>query len=152
MPHVIISRLGIDGRACVLRAICDAADTTLQHNGLAGEVLHVLLTWVSDDNKMKPSLCKRRKHTGESNKAPRLHHFSNRQKWAVSSCHGRYNFGETSLGIKWIRGLLASTVCLESSKQWKISCLLRNFSHVFSSHCTVNRIRVSCKQVSVTGV
>jgi hypothetical protein len=44
MPHLIISRLGIDGRACVLRAICEAADTTIQHNGLAGEVLHVLLT------------------------------------------------------------------------------------------------------------
>ncbi|KDR23463.1 hypothetical protein L798_08665 [Zootermopsis nevadensis] len=37
-------RLGLDGRACVLRAICEAADTTLQYNGLAGEVLHVLLT------------------------------------------------------------------------------------------------------------
>jgi hypothetical protein len=43
-PRAIISRLGIDGRACVLRAICEAADTTLQHNGLAGEVMHVLLT------------------------------------------------------------------------------------------------------------
>jgi len=39
-----VFRLGLDGRACVLRAICEAADTTLQYNGLAGEVLHVLLT------------------------------------------------------------------------------------------------------------
>lgn len=42
--YAIVFRLGLDGRACVLRAICEAADTTLQHNGLAGEVLHVLLT------------------------------------------------------------------------------------------------------------
>jgi hypothetical protein len=34
----------LDGRACVLRAICEAADTTLRYNGLAGELLHVLLT------------------------------------------------------------------------------------------------------------
>lgn len=44
MLEVTCDRLGIDGRACVLRAICEAADTTLQYNGLAGEVLHVLLT------------------------------------------------------------------------------------------------------------
>ncbi|PNF33877.1 hypothetical protein B7P43_G06736 [Cryptotermes secundus] len=44
MLEAACSRLGLDGRACVLRAICEAADTTLQHNGLAGEVLHVLLT------------------------------------------------------------------------------------------------------------
>jgi hypothetical protein len=44
MPDAVTSRLGIDGRACVLRAICEAADTTFQYNGLAGEVLHVLLT------------------------------------------------------------------------------------------------------------
>ncbi|PSN41162.1 hypothetical protein C0J52_05213 [Blattella germanica] len=37
-------RLGLDGRACVLRTICEAADTTLQHSGLLGEVLHVLLS------------------------------------------------------------------------------------------------------------
>ncbi|XP_069694257.1 uncharacterized protein [Periplaneta americana] len=44
MLEVIIDRLELDGRACVLRAICEAADTTLQHNDLAGDVLHVLLT------------------------------------------------------------------------------------------------------------
>lgn len=44
MLEAACNRLGLVGRACVLRAICEAADTTLQHNGLAGEVLHILLT------------------------------------------------------------------------------------------------------------
>ncbi|PNF33876.1 hypothetical protein B7P43_G06737 [Cryptotermes secundus] len=39
-----VDRMNLDGRACVLRAICEAADTTLLYNGLAGELLHVLLT------------------------------------------------------------------------------------------------------------
>jgi len=37
-------RMNLDGRACVLRAICEAAETTISDSGLAGEVLHVLLT------------------------------------------------------------------------------------------------------------
>ena len=36
----------MDGRACVLRAICEAADVTFKYNGLLGEVLHVLLRLV----------------------------------------------------------------------------------------------------------
>ncbi|KDR23464.1 uncharacterized protein LOC110837185 isoform X2 [Zootermopsis nevadensis] len=39
-----VDRMDLDGRACVLRAICEAADTTLRYNGLVGEMLHVLLT------------------------------------------------------------------------------------------------------------
>jgi hypothetical protein len=45
--HISIStllRINLDGRACVLRAICEAADTTISDSGLAGEVLHLLLT------------------------------------------------------------------------------------------------------------
>ncbi|KAJ9596087.1 hypothetical protein L9F63_012716 [Diploptera punctata] len=37
-------RLGMDGKACVLRAICEAADVTVRSNGLGGDILHVLLT------------------------------------------------------------------------------------------------------------
>ena len=37
-------RMNLDGRACVLRAICEAAETTISDSGLAGEVLHILLT------------------------------------------------------------------------------------------------------------
>jgi len=37
-------RMNLDGRACVLRTICEAADTTISDSGLAGEVLHILLT------------------------------------------------------------------------------------------------------------
>ncbi|KAJ9592948.1 hypothetical protein L9F63_015372, partial [Diploptera punctata] len=39
-----IERMGLDGRACILRAICEAADITFKYNGLFGEVLHVLLS------------------------------------------------------------------------------------------------------------
>ena len=37
-------RMNLDGRACVLRTICEAADVTISDSGLAGEVLHILLT------------------------------------------------------------------------------------------------------------
>ncbi|PSN41153.1 hypothetical protein C0J52_05212 [Blattella germanica] len=36
--------IGVDGRACILRTICEAAEATLKHNGIVGELLHVLLT------------------------------------------------------------------------------------------------------------
>ena len=32
------------GRACMLRSICEAATWPVQHDGLVGELLHVLLT------------------------------------------------------------------------------------------------------------
>jgi hypothetical protein len=37
-------RMNLDGRACVLRAVCEAAETTISDSGLVGEVLHILLT------------------------------------------------------------------------------------------------------------
>ena len=37
-------RMKLDGRACVLRTICEAADATISDSGLAGEVLQLLLT------------------------------------------------------------------------------------------------------------
>ncbi|XP_063219661.1 uncharacterized protein LOC134529444 [Bacillus rossius redtenbacheri] len=39
-----LSRKGVDGRACVLRSICEAAETPLHHDGLIGELLHTVLT------------------------------------------------------------------------------------------------------------
>ncbi|KAM7284662.1 hypothetical protein ISCGN_001756 [Ixodes scapularis] len=38
-----LGKLGLDGRACVLRAVCEAADHPFREAGLFGEVLHVLL-------------------------------------------------------------------------------------------------------------
>ncbi|XP_047004467.1 uncharacterized protein LOC124622720 [Schistocerca americana] len=40
----IMNALGTDGHACLLRAVCEAAETPLLHNGLFGEVAHLLLT------------------------------------------------------------------------------------------------------------
>ena len=42
-------RLGVlggagSGRQCLLRAVCEAAAFTVAHDGLLGELLHVLLT------------------------------------------------------------------------------------------------------------
>lgn len=35
---------GLPGRECLLRCICQAAETPLGHNGLVGQLLHILLT------------------------------------------------------------------------------------------------------------
>ncbi|XP_059490100.1 uncharacterized protein LOC132205184 [Neocloeon triangulifer] len=40
----MLNRVGLDGRSCLLRAICEAAETPLQHNGLFGDLLHVIFT------------------------------------------------------------------------------------------------------------
>lgn len=35
---------GRNGKACLLRSICEAAETSLRHNGLIGELIHIFLT------------------------------------------------------------------------------------------------------------
>ncbi|XP_066585088.1 uncharacterized protein [Prorops nasuta] len=35
---------GNSGRACLLRAICEASESPLKHNGLIGDILHVIFT------------------------------------------------------------------------------------------------------------
>ncbi|KAL1117532.1 hypothetical protein AAG570_003848 [Ranatra chinensis] len=39
-----LERLSLGGKDCLLRSICEAAVTPLGHNGLAGQLLHVILT------------------------------------------------------------------------------------------------------------
>ncbi|XP_066993342.2 uncharacterized protein [Anabrus simplex] len=39
-----MDRRGLDGRPCLLRAVCETAETPLHHDGLFGEMLHMLLT------------------------------------------------------------------------------------------------------------
>ncbi|CAG2069256.1 unnamed protein product [Timema podura] len=34
----------MDGRACVLRTICEVSELPLQHNGLVGELIHAIFT------------------------------------------------------------------------------------------------------------
>ncbi|XP_054290939.1 uncharacterized protein LOC129005929 [Macrosteles quadrilineatus] len=48
--EAVLSRLGIGGRSCLLRAVCEAAETPLHHNGLLGELLHILLTPTSTED------------------------------------------------------------------------------------------------------
>lgn len=38
------SRDGYDGRECILRTVCEVAETPLQHNGLVGELLHLFFS------------------------------------------------------------------------------------------------------------
>ncbi|XP_038221843.1 uncharacterized protein LOC119839565 [Zerene cesonia] len=35
---------GLNGRDCLLRNICEAADTPLHHNGLLGHIMHIIFT------------------------------------------------------------------------------------------------------------
>ncbi|XP_026326167.1 uncharacterized protein LOC113234860 [Hyposmocoma kahamanoa] len=35
---------GINGRECLLRNICEAAETPLHHNGLLGHIMHIIFT------------------------------------------------------------------------------------------------------------
>lgn len=40
----MISREGKNGRECLLRAICEVAETPVNHNGLVGELLQLFFT------------------------------------------------------------------------------------------------------------
>uniref|UniRef100_A0A182SYG4 Uncharacterized protein n=1 Tax=Anopheles maculatus TaxID=74869 RepID=A0A182SYG4_9DIPT len=44
-----LSRWGRDGRACLLRAVCEVAETPLKHNGLIGEIIDVIFTPAPSD-------------------------------------------------------------------------------------------------------
>ncbi|GBP60342.1 hypothetical protein EVAR_91377_1 [Eumeta japonica] len=35
---------GLPGRACLLRAVCESARAHLHHNGLVGDLLHIVFT------------------------------------------------------------------------------------------------------------
>lgn len=35
---------GLKGRECLLRTICEAAESPLRHNGLMGDILHIIFT------------------------------------------------------------------------------------------------------------
>jgi len=37
-------RHGLEGRSCLLRSICEVAETPIYYNGLIGELIHVILT------------------------------------------------------------------------------------------------------------
>nr|XP_029718400.1 uncharacterized protein LOC109425561 [Aedes albopictus] len=40
-----LNRLGLNGKRCILRAICETADNPLyEHNGVLGDLIHILLT------------------------------------------------------------------------------------------------------------
>lgn len=42
----MIDTWGRNGRTCLLRTICELAETPLSHNGMFGEILDVIFTWV----------------------------------------------------------------------------------------------------------
>lgn len=44
----LLSSKGLQGRPCVLRGICEAAETKFtHHSGLLGELFHIIFTWVN---------------------------------------------------------------------------------------------------------
>ncbi|KAG7189389.1 hypothetical protein KM043_017036 [Ampulex compressa] len=45
---------GLSGRECLLRAICEASEFPLRHNGLIGDILHVLFTPTSSQQEQLP--------------------------------------------------------------------------------------------------
>lgn len=47
-------RTGIDGRQCLLRAICEAAQTPIEHVGLFDEMLQLFLTYVAHRERDPP--------------------------------------------------------------------------------------------------
>ncbi|EAT39491.1 AAEL008711-PA [Aedes aegypti] len=43
--EVNLNRLGLNGKRCLFRAICETADNPLyEHNGILGDLIHILLT------------------------------------------------------------------------------------------------------------
>lgn len=45
-----LNSFGLDGEACLLRTICEASRYPLHHNGVVGQLLHVLLTPSSSED------------------------------------------------------------------------------------------------------
>ena len=43
-------RFGMDGKACLLRSICEAAEYPVENEGLLGEILNIVLTYVLVEN------------------------------------------------------------------------------------------------------
>ncbi|XP_076040770.1 uncharacterized protein LOC143025198 [Oratosquilla oratoria] len=39
-----LSRFGLDGKSCLLRAVCEVAESPLREDGLLGEILNIILT------------------------------------------------------------------------------------------------------------
>ncbi|XP_014272031.1 uncharacterized protein [Halyomorpha halys] len=48
----LFTSLSLGGRDCLLRSICEAAYTPLGHNGVLGEILHIILTPSSTVNEI----------------------------------------------------------------------------------------------------
>jgi hypothetical protein len=44
MIQEVLSKEGKNGRQCLLRTICEVAETPLRHNGIIGELLEALFT------------------------------------------------------------------------------------------------------------
>ncbi|KAK4292373.1 hypothetical protein Pmani_034856 [Petrolisthes manimaculis] len=39
-----LNRFGVDGKACLLRSVCEVAESPLRDDGLLGEILNIVLT------------------------------------------------------------------------------------------------------------
>ncbi|KRG00423.1 uncharacterized protein Dwil_GK28217, partial [Drosophila willistoni] len=56
--EMILDNLGLPGRSCLLRVICEYAAVLLSHeSGLLGEILHIILTPSSSNDKVYAKKC-----------------------------------------------------------------------------------------------
>lgn len=46
LVETVMNKEGKNGRQCLLRTICEVAETPLDHNGLIGELLHIFFKYI----------------------------------------------------------------------------------------------------------
>ncbi|XP_046679077.1 uncharacterized protein LOC124366530 [Homalodisca vitripennis] len=91
----LLSRLGLGGRSCLLRSVCEAAETPLEHNGILGELLHVLLTPTSTQD--EPIDATAREYYTAERQGRAMQHNLNSSSSSGSDCTSLYPDCETGL-------------------------------------------------------
>nr|XP_018910498.1 PREDICTED: uncharacterized protein LOC109039470 [Bemisia tabaci] len=68
------TRAGLDGEECLLRLICDAALTPLDHNGLFGQILDILLRpSTTHEEELPDRIFEAERHGNEMNECNRIY-------------------------------------------------------------------------------
>ncbi|XP_018332721.1 uncharacterized protein LOC108742155 [Agrilus planipennis] len=62
-----IAKFGYEGKQCLLRAICEATAYTFDHNGVLGDLLHLVLRPTSSENEHLPADYTEAEKIGEEN-------------------------------------------------------------------------------------
>ncbi|KAF4519443.1 hypothetical protein B566_EDAN008670 [Ephemera danica] len=59
-----MTQFGLNGQACLLRAICETSESSLRHNGLFGDLLHIMFTPSSSKSEDLPDSYARAEEAG----------------------------------------------------------------------------------------